>query len=204
MPVVPPPNRVQPVLRRTIRYQGAAGSATVTQKSLLSIMIFGNGGGGGSTAGYSLVEGIKLRKLKIWCLDSDTATQTVTLVWFGASAGSRISASGNNTFPARMQSKPPPGSLASFWLEHTSTFTSQAAAQGIVAITSSVDYIMDIDVDMVLENGACALLAGTGITATSVSYPFLDSLDIAGTAQGSSLLAAVGLTGVTTLTNRTG
>ncbi len=202
--LVPPATRIQPIQRRIFRYSGVSGSAVVTGKSILSIAAFNNSAA--TTAARCLFEGVRLRRLRVWAVDT-TSPQTVTVVWFGAGPGDRISATGNQSFPARIDVKPPKGSAADFWQEHSNSFAVNSGAStlfpNLFSISANCAYIVDAHVDTVLENGACATLVTTGATIGAVSYPNLDCLDQAGTSAGTALLTPVGLTAVTTVTSRT-
>ncbi len=205
-PMIPPPLKISPVYRRTMRFRGASGTAIVTQKSMLSLLIANNSGG--TVGGLALMEAAKIRNVRIWANDT-AATQTITLLWTGAGPGSRTTVTGNSAIPAKMSTRPPPDSLANDWTQHNLFVMAGANAAGISTtdlfqVISNCAYILDLDFEFTLENGAMATVVGTGIANTQLSHAQLDSLDRAGTGAGTALLTPIGLDLLTTLTSRTG
>lgn len=180
-----------PVIRRTIRYKSTGGLSTVTGYCLLSLI------GAGSTVAASkcaLINAIKIRKITMWALDV-TATQEITLLWQTSSGPAKmLEAYGNSFKPAKIVSKPPPLSLASFWL-NADVVGNPTLANIFFQSNGLADYILDLDVDLSMEgigSSTASLFTGTA-TAVGVYYYHLDCLSNAG-GGGTQLLVPVAFT----------
>jgi hypothetical protein len=177
----PPQYSSQPVVSRTIRYKatGASVSVPITVGSLLNL-IFGVPAAALATDFIPMWNAVKVNKIKIWGLNSAAATafSDVALLWAGANTPDiEVTDSGTNNSPAHISSKPPKGSLASFWWNHTSVLT-----QALFNVTMPIGSILDINVSYVLFDGPTSNLTGAGVfTARQIAYSSLDSLTITNT-----------------------
>ncbi len=179
----PPSLMTNPIMKRTFRYAGASGAASVYVRDILDIMLASSG-----SNPVCMINSFKIRNIKIWAID-DTGAQRIALVWSSELGSFRtIECFGNNTFPARIDCGPATGSFAGDWI----TADSAVVPIGTLVFTvrTNCAYILDLSLDFVLENTG-AVSTCTVVTATvGLGFgAYLDSLNQGGTAAGTKLLA---------------
>jgi hypothetical protein len=171
---VKPPQFVNTVqLRKTFRYTSTSSAVTtIVDADIVSVA--GSIGKVTNTSvalyGYTA----KLHKISVWTPPaSQGAAATVSLQWYnstGADLGPEMSDTSNSvTQPAKLVTRPPRGTLASFWLG--------TAGTPILIMTCPTGSIIDIDATVQLSTVATVTAAvGTAVVGT----PYWLALDQVG------------------------
>jgi len=167
------------MVTKRLRYQAtAAGSTIVTTvnlQQLLAVVIT-------SISGRSLIGGIRLTRIEMWGpMSSSLSPVTVSTEYVQAYGGS--STTGPNkiysdtsmgTTGAYVNSKPPPGSLASLWIPDTSL--------NALKLVYPAGTIIDIHVKIVLASGQSYDTTSIVLSGALVGDIILVPLDGTGTA----------------------
>ncbi len=200
VPDFPPSYIAQPVMFRKIRYQASSQltGVAVTQ-GCLAVSMMARSATASSTEAISLLSSFKIKRITIWALNNSSAVtstsfSTCSITWAGSqSPNKEISAVGVNTKPAKISTKPPPGSLASFWYYNDGS----AANNVLFFLTVPGGTIIDLDLDYVLQDGANAdaVVLAAASTSQFINYACLDCLNTTNTT-GGNLLVPVSLTTV--------
>ncbi len=192
---MPPTFEQNPRMSRRIRYKSSGGSAfTITVGCLLSLLSMASSA---TTARVFPISAIKIKRIRIWVLDPNPSSlQEVFLVWaVGTGPANAVTAMGNVTNPAYVDTKPPVGSYAKNWFVATPSF-GPTSADVVLSGNITGDFVLDLHFDYVLEgHGVSSSIAGVGTlnAAAAVYYWHLDSL-AAGLTAGTQTMTPVDFT----------
>lgn len=135
-----------------------------------------------ATTAYALFNGVRIRRVTLWGPPAaDLVPVTVSLQY---SVGTNASNIGNRprqfsdtsvgaTRIASVSAKPDPQSAASMWQLRSSTTISNGA---VFVLNGPINTIVDVELDLVLQNGETAATATTTTGATA-GIVYADSLD---------------------------
>lgn len=183
----------QPIMRRTLRYKASSSMTQVPiTRGCIECSIIAKSANASSTEALSIIDSMRIKKIKIWAVNdtSPTAMTSISLLWQGQQSPTKeTTANGNAQYPARINSKPPSMSTASFWSNEGSTDT-----EILFMLTGPAGTIVDLTYEYVLHDGNNGDLLQLAAATTSVGifYPPLDSLSASNTT-GTNLLVPQGL-----------
>jgi hypothetical protein len=175
----PPQIDQKPIHNRKIRFTvtTAVVDAPIDRNDLLKLVYTTSNNPVDGTTNWSAVQ---LRKVETWTVDNTGALASAALEWQSSRGPSKlVLASGNINHPAHLSTKPPVGSLASFW----SQVKDGAAvnAEVLFYLTLPIGTIIDLDVNFVAANGSIGaaeclnLVVVAGATANTNYYNALNS-----------------------------
>lgn len=193
MPIKPPQLATTFTVGHTLRYQAnAAGTVAVTRKMLLQSLVMVTTTG--STA-YRLFSGVKLRRIKMWSNPPGVGSAingNLSVAWYSEQGPTKLltDTGVGSTFGARLQTKPPPQSLASFW-----SLGGTDEAVVLFDILFNSGDIIDIDITAVMQNaylttGAPEVPVSIAVNSGTVGQVAMLFLDNNGA--GATKLPAVG------------
>jgi hypothetical protein len=165
---------------------GLTGPVSVTTASLFAAMglccqVVNNT----STAIWAA---FRIKRVRLWAIPSSTSGNSTAILTWGESAtapGAAVELSDTSisqTLPAFVEGAPPAGSTCSFWQSALEAGTSSTqmftvAATGIQATSAGGNVIVDVDVEMVLNDGNADLnVAVTAAALGSVRFAPLDGV----------------------------
>ncbi len=168
-PAQPPMLSANVKVRHVYRFTSATGTATaITDRNICQII------GGMCTVANTTLKGLsnaaKLHRISIWAPPaSQGASVTCSILWNSGSFAPdiEVSDSTNSTaVPARLSTRPPPGSSASFWMGETASNT-------MFTITAPAGSIIDVDVTHLLADTQAALTSYGVAAGTLGAYYYL-------------------------------
>lgn len=188
---------INPIWRRTLRYSSTtANPVDITGRCLLNSILSGISG---STAATNLIESIKVDRLQLYgVIDTSGDTfNSVAIIWKGErSPDKQIVATGNAIEPAYINSRPPPKSLAGFWVSNNTDDIDQVL---FTIDPLQAGTIVDLTFSFTLGNGATRTCVIVNPALTGIGYASLDNATSAGTV-GTNSLDIVGLQAFTITT----
>jgi hypothetical protein len=197
----PPPLTLKPVQHRVLRFSctNDVSNYPITRECLLKLVFATDLNGTQGNTNYS---GVRLKRLKIWTVTSETTTGMLSCAveWQGLRGPTTlISDSGNSFEPAHIVTKPPKESEAQFWSQVSSGNTTNREV--LFYITAPNGSIVDVSILYVEANGAYSAsstvptetLNITSVVPTSPSAYLVNALDNTTTTGtlGSGHIAAV-------------
>jgi hypothetical protein len=163
-----------PVLYFKMRYTltGGGGSFAITRADLLSRLVMATG----ATVAYRLFSAVKIKEVELFG-DPNAGQSSVEIQWQSEYGPTKVvtDVSTSTAYPARLSSKPPMNSLASFW----STTGSNESTVLFRLNTTATGMIIDLTFTAVLGNAHLGETVATAITisggtAGNVGSPSLD------------------------------
>jgi hypothetical protein len=164
MPQKPPQIETTISFGKTFRFQAATtGVKSVTRAQLLNLLALNTG----AQTMFRVCEAVKIRRIRIWSNPPGVAQGAalnvpVALQWFSEYGPTKVLSDSGMGFSngAKLSSKPPPQSLASFWC-----LTGTAEAVVLFDLSLSEGDVIDIDLTFRVQNQA---LVATGAEAATV------------------------------------
>lgn len=145
----PPMIRSNITLSHTYRFTSTSGTAT----ALTVGSLFGAAGTMCTVANsqvQTFYNSVKVREISIWSPPaSQGAISTCSVEWLGGANSNTVEVSDSSNSvsrPARISSKPPRGSLASFWN------TTSSGANTICTLVAPTGSIIDVVLDLILSD----------------------------------------------------
>ncbi len=170
-----PPYKPDPIVVRKFRFvcTSAVSATTITRANLLNLLFTA----GSASAAYRQISAIRLTRVLMWGVADTTPDELspISISWLGdRSPDVSHNAYGNAMNPAHLSLEPPVGSLAGCWSVGGAHETEQ-----MFIINAVKDTVIDLCVEVVYNEGACTVLAGSGFTAGSTYYNYLDGTALA-------------------------
>lgn len=166
--------RQYPIYKQTFEFKNTSSNAT-TAFSVPTQNLFGLlWSAATSTAGYGLADTYRILAVEIWAAP-EQATEANSwreckLEYLSESApGVVFKATGNVMKPAHLHTRPPSGSLASFW--HNQFMD----ATPIMVLTLGPNDIVRVHLQYTMANGSTIPLTAAGATPGNVYLNFLDA-----------------------------
>lgn len=146
-------------MTHTFRYISATGSQTtiysgdlITAVGNIAVL---------TTSLYAIAATVKLRSIRIWTPPaSQGSTATCSVNWFGGPQSPNTAISDTTmsvTVPAKISTRPPPKSLASFWV-------TEATSTDLFDITAPSGSVIDVSLSFIFTDS----IVGTSINSTVV------------------------------------
>jgi hypothetical protein len=157
MPVMPPTLSVNPIFRRTLRFQvnDEATDDTVydiTRGDIYFLMVSPSWVDDDFTGAFSLFNAIRVRKVSVWGLSAPARTSGISVIalsFQGKNApDSLLDAVGTPFRVPYLNGIPPSTSLAYQWTNAASTLT-----EGLFGLSLSIGDVVDLDVEFTLLDG---------------------------------------------------
>ncbi len=134
-----------------------------------------------ATSAYRIPNAVKLRKVEVWApMASDLAPVTCSVEWrqpavagqgVGGNSQIRSDTSMGSARPAYVSAKPPPGSLASMWLNGGNPFT-------VLAISGPANTVVDVHLSFrVGDSTSEAQAVGAAVAGATVGTVYVRKLD---------------------------
>ncbi len=130
-----------------------------------------------ATQAYPLFSNFKIKRMRVWSTPSNgSSVATITVKWSPNVTANALSSgleysdtTVSPSIPAFLDMVPPPGSNAAFWSPTNSTVN-------IFNIESNTDFVLDLDVEVVLldNNNTVSVITVSGATTGAVVYAPLD------------------------------
>jgi hypothetical protein len=166
MPKKPPQFESTITFGKTFRFSCAvSGTKAITRAQLLNLLVMN----AVNLANYRLCDAVKIRRVRIWSNPPGVAqgaapSAPVALQWLSEYGPTKVVSDSGMGFSdgAKISSKPPPMSLASFWC-----LTGTAEAVTLFELQVLEGDVIDIDLTFRLQNQA--VLAGGAEVATVVT-----------------------------------
>ncbi len=200
--LLPPQMDPNPSFNRVLRYRWTgSGTSNIYRNCLLSLF---SAGSAATTSRIFPIDGMRIKRIKIYSLDSTSATHSINILW-GSEQGpdKLVNAVGNNTFPAVLDCVPPKNSYAAMWqTDDSSVGGEDDLVFSIFADGTAVECIVDLYFEYVQERATTVAVGVGTINGPGIFYHHLDSLNAAGSAGGTQLCVPVGYT-VDVLASRT-
>jgi hypothetical protein len=142
----------------------------------------------GATTAYELIYGARIRRVKVWCLNSSGGGTSCSVQWNGSIGSDGFGTPGivisdsqlGTSTPAMVDTRPPKGSLADTWFVSGNT-------NKIFVIRSTSTYYVDIWLDLILYNNLSGsspaqtptIVTGS-VTGATVGTTYVRALDSSG------------------------
>jgi hypothetical protein len=174
MPKKPPQFESTITIGKTYRFTCTTGGVkSITRAQLLNLLVM-NGSVAG-TQNYRLCDAVKIRRIRVWSNPPGVAqgganSSPISLQWFSEYGPTKVVSDSGIGFSdgAKLSSRPPPMSLASFW---SLTGTSEATVLFDIALNKGD--VIDVDLTQRLQNET--------LVASGAEAPVLVSSTAAGT-----------------------
>jgi hypothetical protein len=173
LPNVPFPLLATPSLGHVFQFtsSGAASALSITRNDVLNLLVTA----ATAITSYPMIAAIKIKKIRAWApIISSYVPQAMEIEWNGGLyAPSAIhSAVSDGTFPAKLETRPPPGSSPDLW----SLTGASNIAEDLFSITCPANTVIQLSVALRLMDdeapGASYTVAGA--TVGKVYYGYLD------------------------------
>ncbi len=188
IPNRPPQYEASVTFGRKFRFScsTAATTSSITRAQLLDLIVLN----AAANTNYRMIDAIKVNRIRIWGQPPGNAgagvLAPVAVQWLSENGPTKlISDSGiGSTLGARIDSRPPPMSLASFW-----SLTGTGEAVTLFVISANAGDIVDLDCSVRFQNqsltaaGAEAVTTVASTAAGSVGVVYYLSLDLNTTAK---------------------
>jgi len=175
----PPPFQPNLLVRRKFRFESSAAvTAPISSTDLFDLVVMACT----STTAFDVYNSVRLRGVEIWGpMASDLKPVTVSVEYFGSGAvGSPATlfsdTSMGSMMCAHVKTKPPKASAPSLWLD-----ASQSATV-VFTVKLPANSIIDVDLDLILQNGTGAVPAGASVAGATAGVVYVRSLDSTGAA----------------------
>jgi len=184
-PSYPPQNNVKPFCTRTLRYiaNSAANGVPVTRRCLLNTVLTGVSG---TTTAVNIYEAVRLERVSMYFVTSSgfgTLAEELIISWTGdRSPDSRFSDRGTLSHPACIKTRPPRGSLASFWSNVTADMD-----EPLFYVTMPQYAIIDLTLTFCIGDAGTKTCVVVDPGLSGVIYSALDNAIVAGTVGGEVL-----------------
>jgi hypothetical protein len=183
--VFPPQIEQKPIHNRKLRFVvvTAVANLPLYRFDLLKLTYTT---GTAAVSGVTNWSAVQLRKVEAWTVDTTGALASASLEWQSSRGPSKmVLASGNINRPAHISTKPPPGSLASFWSQVRDG--SVVNNEVLCYLTLPVGTVLDLDINFVMANGPeaedeCISLAV--VAGGTIETNYCNALDNSGAAPG--------------------
>ncbi len=156
-----PPIKNNPIQTRCMRYVGTITSSTEFRVADMTTILLAVTSG--STSAIKLFEAVLIRSVAITCLPAaDTNAGTFAFTWVGEREPDTVETMFYSLGqPDRWVFKPPPGSLAGFWVTQDTSETTNSIFK-LDPDNSTVKIILDLSFEYVMCDGASTTLTLSG------------------------------------------
>jgi len=184
-PSYPPQNNAKPKLTRNLRYicTNVISNIDITGRCLLNLVVATNTA---TTTAINVYEAVRVLQVNLYFAPSSSTGFGITadeliLNWRGErSPDTRLTDRGTVSHPSCIKSRPPPESLAAFWVTNQSNIDTV-----LFNLTCPAYTIIDLSLCMTLGDGVTRSITLSAVgTTTGIEYMSLDNAVAAGTVGG--------------------
>lgn len=159
-------------MTHTFRYISATGSQTTIYSGDLiaacgNIAVL-------TTSLYAIAATVKLRSIRIWTPPaSQGSTATCSVNWFGGPQSPNTAISDTTisvTVPAKISTRPPPKSLASFWV-------TEATSTDLFDITAPSGSVIDVSLSFIFTDSIVGTSVNSTVVGKSIGQIYYAGLD---------------------------
>ncbi len=175
----------QPVQQRVFRFRAAADGTYAINAVCLLRLLFTAAIPAAVNTGYALIQSFRVRRVSLWCVDSDGTTATAftqaSLVWGSGNSSfgknTELTDFGTNARPAHVSAAPPEGTAPGFWTNSVSI-----SAATTFSVTVATGSIIDVELEYILNEGAApsSWVLNNAPTTGAVYIASLDNTTSAG------------------------